>query len=456
MRIAVIKKINEKLPYWMKRPFSQIIRNQLINNKIFLRQYELLTESDVMTESEIDKLQLEKLRRILDHAYQHTVYYRELMDRIGFKPDSVLALSDLKRLPVLSKKIIRENYEKLKADNIDDFYEVRTGGTTGAPTRVLMERDAIYREWAFIYHYWSKYGYNFKTSKLATLRGVDLGSKLYEINPLYQEIRLNVFRLNRDHIKTYIQQIGRYGADFIYGYPSAIYNFCRLAKEVGIGLKKKFKAVFLISENLYDFQEKEIIKVLGCPMAMFYGHTERAVYAEKYDAGYIFQPLYGVTEIGENGFPVVTGFINGKMPLIRYEMDDSVERLGKRTQAGDNCSAGKDPYRIIGHRNDDILYGKNGEQISAAAINFHDNTFANVKSYQFVQDIPGKCYLNVIPIKGELSETDCRRIAQNVSKKLYPALICEVKSCFETILTERGKYRMVIQNWKEDEESDGL
>ncbi len=433
MNIAAIKKLNENMPYWMKRPFAHIIRNRLIENKVFLKQYEVLEQADGMTEQEINEMQMENLKETLTHAYCHTAYYRELMDSIGFKPESVNSPEALKRLPVLTKELLKENYEKLKADDIDNFYDVRTGGTTGEPTHVLMEKDAIYREWAFTYHYWSKFGYNYRTSKLATLRGVDLHGKLYEINPLYQEIRLNVFRLNRDNIKEYIKRIDRYGADFIYGYPSSVYNLCRLAQEAGIKLGHRFKAALLISENLYDFQENEIRAVLECPIAMFYGHSERAVYAEKYDRGYVFQSLYGITEISEDGKPIVTGFINGKTPLIRYEVDDCVELISEN-----GCT-------IHGHWNADTLEGKNGEQISAAAINFHDKTFEGIEKYQFIQYEPGSCILNLVPTVSDISDTKIAEIEKSVHQKFGSSILCKVCIVGELEMTSRGKYQMVVR-----------
>ena len=433
MNIAVIKKLNENIPYWMKRPFARIIRNRLIENKAFLKQYELLEQADSMTEQDLNKLQMDNLKRVLVHAYRHTTYYRELMDSIGFDPESVNSPEALKRLPILTKELLKENYERLQADDIDNFYDVRTGGTTGEPTHVLMEKDAIYREWAFTYHYWSKFGYDYRTSKLATLRGVDLHGKLYEINPLYQEIRLNVFKLNRDNIKEYIQRIDRYGADFIYGYPSAVYNLCSLAKEAGIKLEHRFKAALLISENLYDFQEYKIKDVLACPIAMFYGHSERAVYAEKYDKGYMFQPLYGVTEISEEGNPIVTGFINGKTPLIRYEVDDQVELISE------------DSSQIKGHWNADILEGKNGERISAAAINFHDTTFEGIEKYQFIQYEAGYCILNIVSETSDIMDSKIADIEKSIHQKFGSAISCKVCVIPELEMTSRGKFQMVVR-----------
>lgn len=47
MNIAAIKKINEKMPYWMKWPFSKMIRKKLIKNQEFLNQYRKLMHADL-------------------------------------------------------------------------------------------------------------------------------------------------------------------------------------------------------------------------------------------------------------------------------------------------------------------------------------------------------------------------------------------------------------------------
>ncbi len=267
-----------------------------------------------------------------------------------------------------------------------------------------MEKSAIYKEWAFVYHYWSKFGYDFQSSKLATFRGVDLGKKLFEINPLYNEIRMNPFRMNKDNIYEYQKRIKKYDAEFLYGYPSAVYNYCRLCDENNINLKTVYKAVFLISENLYPFQKTLIEKVTGCRITMFYGHSERAVFGEGYDQGYIFNGFYGITEISENGEPIVTGFINDKTPLIRYVVDDAVRDIGNGY------------FSLIGHHDSDVLYGMNGEQFSMAALNAHDDTFDKTTGYQLVQNEVGSFEIHVTSNK-KLSTKELTYISRRVQEK---------------------------------------
>ena len=432
MKISAIRKVNEIMPYWIKRPFARLIRGKLVKNEGFLAQYRELEAADAMDGEEKERLQLEKLRQTLIHAYEHTAYYKELFDRQHFTPEMISSAEDLSKLPVLTKEILKEHYAELQADDIDDFYEVSTGGTTGAPTHVLMERTAIYREWAFTYHYWSKFGYDYRSSKLATLRGVDLNNKLSEINPLYQEIRMNVFLMNRNNIREYADRIDRFGADFVYGYPSAVYNFCRLAREAGIALAGRFKAALLISENLYEFQEEVISEVLSCPIAMFYGHSERAVYAEKYGKGYVFDPMYGVTEIDEGNMPVVTGFINRKMPLIRYKVDDEVRPLDDGA------------FVVTGHRDSEVVYGTNGRQFRATALDFHGMISKKLSGFQFVQEVPGELTMRV------LKENDCpeeiEKIRAECERKLGEGAVVRVEMVDSLNLYSGGyKYKMLVQ-----------
>lgn len=436
MNISMIKKLNEDIPYWMKRPFAKFIRNRLIKNSVFLTTFNSLVECDKLSEKERLEYQKRKLIHELKHAYNHSKYYHYLFDKYKITPQEIKGIEDLQKLPILTKETLKLNLEDIVADDVEDSYVVTTGGTTGEPIKVMMARDAIYKEWAFIYHYWSKFGYDYTNSKLATFRGIEMGNKISMINPLYAEIRLNLFSLSFNNIEQYISEIKKFKADFIYGYPSAIYNFCRIAKKKNISLIGFFKGALFISENLYEFQEKLIKEVLQCPMIIFYGQSERAVFAERYEKGYVFNPYYGIVEISDKGEPIVTGFINSKTPLIRYLVDDYVQ-----------LAETENYYTIEGHRSSEILIGNNGEQVSAAAINFHDDTFSGISAYQFIQDEIGKCVIKIAPDEG-CDQCRIDLIETKVANKLGPGFKCVIEVVNAIHLTSRGKYRLLVQNIK--------
>ncbi len=432
MNYATLKKIYEGLPYVFKAPFSGVLRKKLIENRIFVEHFKTLQAAVSWNDEKLTREQFNRLKGTLIHAFEHTKYYRELFESVDFDPYCVTSFEDIEKIPVLTKKILQERFSDLIADDAGEGYLVTTGGTSGEPTKVMMSNDAYYIEWAFVYDFWSKYGYDINSSKLATFRGIKLGEKLFEINPMYREIRMNVFLMGRGNISKYIKAMKNYGVDFIFGYPSAIYNFCKLTQEAGIKMNGMFKAALLISENLYPCQEEKIKETLKCPIGMFYGHSERAVFAGRFDGGYSFNPLYGYTEFSEKGEPIVTGFINRKTPLIRYLVDDHVTRQG-------------DAFSIQGHNDCEVLYGVDGEEISAAAINFHDKTFDNILAYQFIQNEMGKCVLCIVP-NDRFQNSDVMDIEKSVSGKFGHALDCIVKIVDKVQLTDRGKFKMIVQD----------
>ena len=433
MGIALLKKLNSNLPDPIKKAFAPVIRKKLIGNNTFLDQMEELQKTDELSESELQKLQFEKLKETLIHAYEHTVYYKKLFDSVNFDPYSFSDLSEMKMIPLLTKQLAIENFEQLQADDIDDYYSATTGGTTGTPLKIHLDKKSIYRERAFIYHFWTEYGYDYHKSKTASFRGTDFNGKICKSNPLYNEIQLNPCLISLNTIAEYCKRMDKYGVEFLHGFPSAIYNLCKFANAAHIDLKKKYKAVFTISENLYDFQKELILSTLQCPIASFYGHSERAVFAEAYKDGYSFDKMYCYTEFtgSDDGEIICTGFLNRKMPFIRYHVDDT-------------ASKHEDYYKITGHR-EGLLSGRNDTQISVAALEVHSKILSKVASYQFYQPAIGKLEVRVVPIDA-ITDNDKNDISALFQGRVGDAFDVSVKVVNELEATGRGKYRLLIKD----------
>lgn len=423
------------MPDSMKNILAPIIRGKLIYSKVFREQMNELDRMDSMTYADIEKKQFEKLKATLIHAYENTEYYKKCFDEVGFNVYEFSNLEQFKMIPVLTREQIIQNLDSLFADDITDYYSATTGGSTGSPLKVYLDRDSIYREKAFIYHFWSRYGYDYKSSKLASFRGTDFDGKNFKSNPLYNEIQVNPSNINGNTIREYCKKIEKFGAEFLHGFPSAIYSFCRFAEEAGINLKGKFKAVFFISENVYDFQRDYIEKSLGCVAAAFYGHSERAVFAEENSVrgGYSFNDFYGYWEVDEKGNIICTGFINQKTLLIRYELDDRAEKYADR-------------YKITGHR-DGIIYGKNNEIISLAAINLHSEKLNMVTGFQMYQKEKGKLLVKFVPSKTYV-QGDYEVVRSIFQKQAGNSVDVTIEITNSLELTQRGKFKLLIQEIK--------
>lgn len=438
--ISVLKKLNEKMPDSLKRIAAPVIRGKLIGNRVFIEQLSFLKRTKSFSQERVSEWQLQELRSICNFAYLNTVYCKKIFDEAGLNPLHIKYYSDLKKIPLLTRESIANNFNELQAESVDDYYLATTGESTGTPMKVNLDRSSIFKERAFIYSFWENFGYDIRESRLVTLRGVNFGGKIAKANPLYQEVILNPFLLSEKTLDIYLNKIESYKADFIQGYPSAIQTLCVLLKKTGRVLPRKIKCVFLISENIEKRHLDLIEQTIGCSAKAFYGHSERSVFAEQCtdDPSYRFNPFYGFTEIEEHvsGNIVCTGFLNKRMPLIRYALDDCATRAAKG-------------YSILGHRDDSVLVGKNGERITQTALNFHDSAMDVAEAYQLVQTEIGKAECRILSQK-KLTTEELQKIKKAFTSKTNTALEWRVVDDVPFERTARGKVKTLVSMHSED------
>lgn len=442
MNSKFLKELYEKLPESVKMIAAPIIRNGMIKNKVFLEQHSELLRADEMSDSEVTALQFEKLKNVCIFAYENTKYYHRLFDKVDFDCYKFTSFSEFSdKVPILTKDEVLAHYDEINVQSIHGDYPASTGGSSGKRLVINNAKECFYRENAFMCHHYMKFGdYDFRKSKVAYFGG--LGSTIISASPLYNMMRYNSKLINRSTVTEVIRSLNGFKPDYIQGLPSAIYFFCRLLDESKDKLAFKVKGVIFASENIYSNQRRYIEKVLGCRSLAHYGHTERVVIAEEHFSEdekpqYCFNKLYGYTEIdAKDGTIIGTGFINPKMPLIRYQTDDCAEELGNGL------------YHIEGHRTA-AMVGKNGERISAASFAHMDEIFDIIEKFQFVQDEPGVIRIDLIP-KSQLTDSDITEIRKSLDKKFMGNMSVKINVVDEIKLTTRGKYALLIQNIKDE------
>jgi phenylacetate-CoA ligase len=94
---------------------------------------------------EIQALQLQRLRRTLEHAYEHVPHYRQAFDAQGVHPSELKTLADIARFPFTTKKDLRDHYPfGMFAVPREQVVRVHaSSGTTGKPTVVGYTRNDI-------------------------------------------------------------------------------------------------------------------------------------------------------------------------------------------------------------------------------------------------------------------------------------------------------------------------
>lgn len=91
-------------------------------------------------------LQVGFLRRLVRHAYEHTQYYRQILDERGLRPENVDSLEALNRLPVLDRATTVRTLDARTANAPPKVVITKqTSGTTGEP--VVVRYNAESRHW---------------------------------------------------------------------------------------------------------------------------------------------------------------------------------------------------------------------------------------------------------------------------------------------------------------------
>jgi phenylacetate-CoA ligase len=122
-----IRKSLKSLPM----PFHKIIKStygllpvSLRFGKVFWETYNFLQVSQWWSRKELENYQMEQLNKLLIHACNNVLYYQNLFNKQGLKPDDIQSLDDFKKIPFLTKDIVREKSSDITAQNYDarDLY----------------------------------------------------------------------------------------------------------------------------------------------------------------------------------------------------------------------------------------------------------------------------------------------------------------------------------------------
>lgn len=437
MNKQFMKSIRDNMPESLKYITAPFIRNKLLKNKEFRKFYNLLENRELLNTDRIKEYQFNQLKQILTHSYINVPYYQELFDKISFNPYKFSDFKQLEEIPFLTRELVIANYDKLiSCKKVKGGYYVgKTGGSSGLPLKFLLDFNSIYKENAFIYYYRKKAGYKF-TDKLATFRDVGLGTKLWRYDAMYNELIFSPIKLSKITLHKYINRLNDLSPQYLNGYLSVIWYFAKLLEGNQISLGVKLKGIFLMSENI-DYKKRIFIeKFFNVKSFIHYGHSERCVLAEGITGrNYKFDPYYGFTElipIGHNKYSIVgTGFLNYKMPFIRYKTDDI-------------CSPVNELYSIEGKRSSNKgLFGYNDEFLSSAAFDLNKEIFKNIITYQFVQKEKGKADLLII-VNNLFRISEMEVIKKSIYSDTKGIVDIEIKIVDKLILSPRGKYQMYL------------
>lgn len=309
-----------------------------------LKQIETISK---IPEEELKEYHEQKLKKLLLHAYKHVPYYTIELEKAGVVDSRLhVNLNNFENIPILTKDILRDQFENLQADNLDDmnWENNSSGGSTGEPA--VFVQDSNYKSWNIANKMFYKIfagasigGRELRLwgSERDILEGKE-DSKILLRNKLYNRLELNMFKMRIDKFSEYLELWNSYKPEWVEGYVHVIIEFAKYALENNIKVYPP-KGILCTAGTLDEDMRKTIQKAFRTKIYNRYGSREVGDIAcedNSHDGLRISTWNHKVEVLDENlkfttemGKVYVTNLNNYAMPLIRYDIGDMAEKGNK-------------------------------------------------------------------------------------------------------------------------------
>jgi phenylacetate-CoA ligase len=323
---------------------------------------------ECMDRKQLEQLQSQRLREMVERVYYNVPFYRRKMQERGLDPDHIRTIKDLPKLPFTTKQDLRENYPYgLFAVPISEIIRLHaSSGTTGLPTVVGYTRHDI--------NIWSEvmartlscagagkedmvqiaYGYGLFTGGL----GVHYGT---------EKLGATVIPISGGNTRRQLQLMHDFGSTVLACTPSYALFLAEAMEEMGVRQDQlKLRVGVFGAEPWSEKMRQEIQEKLHIKAIDIYGLSEVigpgvSSECEVQDGLHIFEDHF-LPEIvspetleplpmGTEGELVFTTVTKEGMPLLRYRTRDLTFLRDER------CACGRTMVRMrkcIG-RSDDML-----------------------------------------------------------------------------------------------------
>ena len=318
------------------------------------------------------------LGNTLAYAYNFSPYYSEAFK--GYEDcwmGDQVDLDQFGRLPTLTKRTVKEEFEKLKSKEAPRLNTRinRSGGSTGRPTvhmqdeyfrQMDMANNLLFRSWCGVR---PGSGSLFVAADERDYFGNPKDVKKKFIDALLNKHYFNAFRLNDDTFAEMADYINRKRPSYVQMYMSAAYEFSRFILRNGLRIASPRMVMCVAGTTHHDMLDV-VERAFGTKVNARYGSRETGDMAgmctnrQYHEIPFthhidILDDNDRPVKCGEPGHIAVTVLTNRAMPLIRYKIGD----LGIWSEQTCNCGLKFRAIKKIVGRTGEVIRNTHGKII---------------------------------------------------------------------------------------------
>jgi len=400
--------------------------------------------------------QWNRLRSLLSFSYTNNAFYRKRFDDAGLSPQDIRSAKDIMRLPILTKKEIREHTEDMISQGylLDRLMKVKTGGSSGKALELYLTEECseLRNACARRHDRWTGWEVGEPIGGVwgNPVLPFSLKDKLKELL-LGQHIYLDTMNVTDQAVLDFARQWIKIRPTLLFGHAHSLFVLAECVRRLEIKDINP-KGILSTSMMLMPHERKTIESVFGIKVTDRYGCEEVSLIAsecEKHEGMHqniehlFIEFVKGdgtIVAPGEPGRIIVTDLMNKAMPLIRYDVED----VGVSSDKKCSCGRGLPLMEHVTGRVADFLIKKDGSRV--AGVSLIENTLTEIPGIdqmQIVQELIDSLVIRVVPGSDfrESTRTDLSAYFKNLFGDTV-AIEIQIASAIQP--EESGKYRFSI------------
>jgi len=405
----------------------------------------------------LEALRLERLRALLGDVGANVPFYRELFAETGFDPAGVDSLDDLRRLPFLTKSVIKANTEAMKRLETTGLSRFNTGGSSGEPLIFFIGKERVSHDVAAKWRATRWWDVDIGDPEIVVWGSpIELGAqdRMRQLrDQLFRTQLIPAFEMSEQKLDQFVATIRRTRPKMLFGYPSALKHIALHAEKKGIALGDLgIKVAFVTSERLYDDQREIISRIFQCRVANGYGGRDAGFIAHECPSGSmhitaediiveIVNEAGEVQPAGVAGEIVVTHLATRDFPFIRYRTGD----IGVLGTAPCACGRGLPVLQEIQGRSTDFVIAADGTVMHGLSLIYILRDLAGVKSFKVIQESRQQTRVLLVTDAG-FQPPMIDQIVAGFRRRLGSGVDVQVEIVERIAAEKSGKFRYIVSH----------